>query len=91
MPLKLAMPFSVLSAMREASSHQMTVKGGVVSGGRRRGGDTIVFDKTGTLTKARPVVAGVVTFEGREENEMLRIAGLPGRALPSFHGKCRRE
>ena len=36
--------------------------------------DTIVFDKTGTLTKARPVVAGVVTFEGRDEDEMLRIA-----------------
>lgn len=71
--LKLAMPLSVLSAMREASSHQMTVKGGVYLEAAAEA-DTIVFDKTGTLTKARPVVAGVVTFEGREENEMLRIA-----------------
>ena len=33
-----------------------------------------VFDKTGTLTKARPVVADVVTFGGRDKWEMLRIA-----------------
>lgn len=71
--LKLAMPLSVLSAMREASSHQVTVKGGVYLEAAAEA-DTIVFDKTGTLTKARPVVAGVVTFEKREENEMLRIA-----------------
>ena len=71
--LKLAMPLSVLAAMREASSYQMTVKGGKFLEAIADA-DTIVFDKTGTLTKAQPTVADVVTFEGRNQNEMLRIA-----------------
>lgn len=71
--LKLAMPLSVLSAMREAGSHQVMVKGGSYIETVAEA-DTVVFDKTGTLTKAKPVVSGIVTFEGRDENEMLRIA-----------------
>lgn len=71
--LKLAMPLSVLAAMREASSYQMTVKGGKFLEAIADA-DTIVFDKTGTLTKAQPTVADVVTFEGRDQKEMLRIA-----------------
>lgn len=71
--LKLAMPLSVLSAMREASSYHITVKGGRYLEAVADA-DTIVFDKTGTLTKARPVVADVVTFGGRDRLEMLRIA-----------------
>lgn len=71
--LKLAMPLAVLSAMKEASSYHITVKGGKYMEAVAAA-DTIVFDKTGTLTKAQPVVADVVTFEGRDKNEMLRIA-----------------
>lgn len=71
--LKLAMPLSVLSAMREASSYHITVKGGRYLEAVADA-DTIVFDKTGTLTKACPVVADVVTFGGRDRLEMLRIA-----------------
>lgn len=71
--LKLAMPLSVLSAMREAGSYHITVKGGkymeAVAAAR-----TIVFDKTGTLTKARPQVADVVVFNGMKKDELLRIA-----------------
>ena len=32
----------------------------------------MVFDKTGTLTYASPKVAQIVTFGGRDENEMLK-------------------
>ena len=71
--LKLSMPLAVLSAMREASSFQITVKGGGYLEAVAKA-DTIVFDKTGTLTKAKPVVAGIVPFEGRDPDEMLRIA-----------------
>lgn len=71
--LKLSMPLAVLSAMREASGYQMTVKGGVFLEAVAEA-DTIVFDKTGTLTKAKPMVADVVVFEGRDKNEMLRLA-----------------
>ena len=71
--LKLAMPLSVLSAMREANSHHITVKGGkfleAVSEAH-----TIVFDKTGTLTKAEPVLADIVVFNDMTKNEILRIA-----------------
>lgn len=71
--LKLAMPVSVLSAMREAGNHHITVKGGKYLEAAAEA-DTIVFDKTGTLTKAKPVVADIITFSGRDQNEMLRIA-----------------
>ncbi|MCR4885204.1 MAG: heavy metal translocating P-type ATPase, partial [Clostridiales bacterium] len=71
--LKLSMPLSVLSAMREASRQKITVKGGkymeIISQA-----DTVVFDKTGTLTNACPTVCSVVPFRGLDENEMLRIA-----------------
>ncbi len=71
--LKLAMPISVLSAMREAGNHKISVKGGKFLEAVAEA-DTIVFDKTGTLTHATPKVARVVTFGGRDEDEMLRLA-----------------
>ncbi len=71
--LKLAMPISVLSAIREANGHRITVKGGKFLEALAEA-DTIVFDKTGTLTEAKPVVASVVPFLGDEPDELLRTA-----------------
>lgn len=71
--LKLAMPISVLSAIREASMHNITVKGGKFLEAVANA-DTIVLDKTGTLTKAKPTVARVISFNGYETDELLRIA-----------------
>ena len=71
--LKLAMPLAVLSAMREAGRAHITVKGGKFLEAVAAA-DTIVFDKTGTLTRACPRVAQVVSFGGKEEAEMLRLA-----------------
>ena len=71
--LKLSMPLSVLSAMREAGSYHITVKGGKYMEAVAAA-HTIVFDKTGTLTKARPQVADVVVFNGMKKDELLRIA-----------------
>jgi heavy metal translocating P-type ATPase len=71
--LKLAMPISVLSAIREASCYDINVKGGKYLEAIAEA-DTIVFDKTGTLTKASPVVADVISFNGQSEAELLRIA-----------------
>ena len=71
--LKLAMPLAVLSAMREAGRAHITVKGGKFLEAVAAA-DTIVFDKTGTLTHACPRVAQVVSFGGKEEAEMLRLA-----------------
>lgn len=71
--LKLAMPISVLSAIREASGYRATVKGGRYLEAIAEA-ETIVFDKTGTLTKARPTVADVVPFCRETADELLRIA-----------------
>lgn len=71
--LKLAMPISVISAMRECGIHGITVKGGKFLEAVADA-DTIVFDKTGTLTHAEPKVSGIVTFGGNDEQECLRLA-----------------
>ena len=71
--LKLAMPLSVLSAIRESSAHDITVKGGKFLEAVAEA-DTIVFDKTGTLTKAQPTVVDVIPFDDRSPDELLRIA-----------------
>lgn len=71
--LKLSMPLSVLSAMREAGSHHITVKGGRFME-KISEADTVIFDKTGTLTKACPTVAEVIPFNGEDAREMLRMA-----------------
>jgi heavy metal translocating P-type ATPase len=71
--LKLSMPLAVLSAMREAGSYHITVKGGKYLEAMAQA-DTIVFDKTGTLTHACPVVAQVVPFGGQNAQDMLRLA-----------------
>ena len=71
--LKLSMPIAVLSAMRESSYYNISVKGGRFLEAVSQA-DTIVFDKTGTLTHATPRVADIITFAGRDETEMLRLA-----------------
>ncbi|MBP3813233.1 MAG: heavy metal translocating P-type ATPase [Butyrivibrio sp.] len=71
--LKLSMPVTVLSAMRECQDNHLTVKGGKFLEAIASA-DTIVFDKTGTLTMATPKVMDVITFSGRDKEEMLRIA-----------------
>ena len=71
--LKLAMPIAVLSAMREANAHHITVKGGKFLEAVAEA-DTIVFDKTGTLTRAKPVAARIVTFGEYSEEVILKVA-----------------
>ncbi len=71
--LKLAMPITVLSAMKESSHYDISVKGGRFMEAAAQA-DTIVFDKTGTLTYAKPKVEQIVTFGGHPENDMLRLA-----------------
>jgi heavy metal translocating P-type ATPase len=85
--LKLAMPISVLSAIREASSYDITVKGGKYLEAMAEA-DTIVFDKTGTLTKASPVVADVISFNGQSAAELLRIAACLEEHFPHSMAKA---
>lgn len=85
--LKLAMPISVLSAIREAGTHKVTVKGGKYLEAMAEA-DTIVFDKTGTLTKAKPTVVDVVSFEENDPDEMLRIAACMEEHFPHSMAKA---
>ena len=86
--LKLAMPISVLSAIREANQHKITVKGGKFLEAVAEA-DTIVFDKTGTLTKAQPTVAEVVSFsETKSPDELLRIAACLEEHFPHSIAKA---
>ena len=86
--LKLAMPLAVLSAMREANQHKITVKGGKFLEAVAEA-DTIVFDKTGTLTKAQPTVAEVVSFsETKSPDELLRIAACLEEHFPHSMAKA---
>ncbi len=85
--LKLAMPIAVLSAIREAGQHGITVKGGKYLEAVAEAG-TIVFDKTGTLTKAKPTVKEVVVFGDYPEDEALRIAACLEEHFPHSMAKA---
>lgn len=85
--LKLAMPLSVLSAIREASTHDITVKGGKYLEAMADA-TTIVFDKTGTLTKAQPTVVEVVSFNEKTPDELLRIAACLEEHFPHSMAKA---
>ena len=85
--LKLAMPLTVLSAIREASTYDITVKGGKFLEAMAEA-DTIVFDKTGTLTKAQPTVVDVISFNGQSSDELLRIAACLEEHFPHSMAKA---
>ncbi len=85
--LKLAMPITVLSAIREASSRRITVKGGKYLEALAAA-TTIVFDKTGTLTKAQPTVKEVISFCDSTASEMLRIAACLEEHFPHSMAKA---
>ena len=85
--LKLAMPISVLAAIREANAHHITVKGGKFLEAVAEA-DTIVFDKTGTLTKAQPTVVDVVSFNGDSKENLLRLAACMEEHFPHSMAKA---
>ncbi len=85
--LKLAMPTTVLAAIREANRHRITVKGGKFLE-KMAEADTIIFDKTGTLTKAQPVVVKVISFNGEDEDELLRMSACLEEHFPHSMAKA---
>lgn len=85
--LKLAMPISVLSAIREAGLYNITVKGGKYLEAIAEA-DTIVFDKTGTLTKAKPSVVDTISFNGLSSDNILRLAACMEEHFPHSMAKA---
>ena len=71
--LKLSMPIAVLSAMKEASDHHLSVKGGRFLEAVSEA-DTIVFDKTGTLTRGSFAYVGAK--DAPDEEALCRVVAI---------------
>ena len=85
--IKLSTPICVISAMREATEYDITVKGGRFLDNYAHA-DTIVFDKTGTLTVSCPNLAKVIAYEGYTEDEILRTAACLEEHFPHSVAKA---
>ena len=85
--IKLSTPICVISAMREATEYDITVKGGRFLENYAHA-DTIVFDKTGTLTVSCPNLAKVIAYEGYTEDEILRTAACLEEHFPHSVAKA---
>jgi heavy metal translocating P-type ATPase len=72
-PLLLAAPIAIMSGLSRAARAGVIVKGGSALE-RLASGRVLLFDKTGTLTRGRPVLTGVVTAEGFDADEVLRLS-----------------
>ena len=72
-PLILAAPVAILSGVSRAARAGVIVKGGaaIEKLGEAR---TVLLDKTGTLTLGTPEIERVVSFDGLEPDEVLRLA-----------------
>ena len=85
--LKLAMPLTVLTAIREANAAKITVKGGKYLEAFSEA-STIVFDKTGTLTKAQPTLHSVIAFGEEKEDDLLCLAACLEEHFPHSMAKA---
>ncbi|MFC4803977.1 heavy metal translocating P-type ATPase [Filifactor villosus] len=85
--IKLATPISVIAAIREASMHEVMVKGGKYLELMAES-EVIVFDKTGTLTSASPTVTDVIAFGDYTKQEVLRISACIEEHFPHSVAKA---
>ncbi|MBX6749300.1 MAG: heavy metal translocating P-type ATPase [Micromonosporaceae bacterium] len=72
-PLLLAAPIAFMSGLSRAARRGVVVKGGAALE-QLAAGRALLFDKTGTLTAGRPILTDVITAEGVEADEVLRLA-----------------
>ncbi|MCR4626924.1 MAG: heavy metal translocating P-type ATPase [Treponema sp.] len=85
--MKLAAPIAVLSAMKEAASCGISVKGGKYLEEAAEA-STIIFDKTGTLTYANPKVEKIYTMENFSEDFVLQTAACLEEHFPHPLGRA---
>jgi Cu+-exporting ATPase len=71
--LGLATPMSIMVGVGRGAQIGVLIKN-AESLERMEKVDAIVVDKTGTLTEGKPKVIAVIAAEGREANEVLRVA-----------------
>ncbi|XME03454.1 heavy metal translocating P-type ATPase [Lachnospiraceae bacterium C1.1] len=80
---ELTVPISTLSAIKECSESSVKVKSGKLFEEISKA-DTVIFNKAGTLTYAKPKLKKIITFAGRDENEMLRLAACLEEHYPHY-------
>ncbi len=71
--LGLATPMSIISGVGRAAEYGALVRDADALQ-RASQLDTVVFDKTGTLTEGKPQVVGVITVNGVDEPQAIRLA-----------------
>lgn len=71
--LGLATPMSIISGVGRAAEFGALVRDADALQ-RASQLDTVVFDKTGTLTEGKPQVVGVITVNGVDEPQAIRLA-----------------
>jgi Cu2+-exporting ATPase len=69
--IRMAAPIAMLSSLTLCAQQGILVKSGRALE-TINDVETFLFDKTGTLTRERPEVGRIVTFEGYDENQILR-------------------
>jgi Cd2+/Zn2+-exporting ATPase len=71
--LVISTPVTVVSGIGAASRRGILVKSGAAleTAGRL---EALAFDKTGTLTEGRPLVERVVSLDGKDEADVLRVS-----------------
>lgn len=72
-PLILAAPIAFVSGLSRCARRGVVVKGGDVIERLARV-RVVLFDKTGTVTRGRPELVDIVTGEGTDPAELLRLA-----------------
>src|SRR5690606_26214276 len=77
--LGLATPMSIMVGVGRGAQAGVLIKNAEALE-RMEKVDTIVVDKTGTLTEGKPSVTGILTAEGVDEAELLRLAASVERA-----------
>ena len=73
--LGIATPAALMVGAGKAAENGILIKGGENLENARKV-EVIVFDKTGTLTKGIPSVTDVLSLDGMDSNEILRLAAI---------------
>ena len=72
-PLILAVPVALVAGLSRAAHFGVLIKGAgpLEAMARIR---TLILDKTGTLTDGRPQIVSIDTYDGRDDDDLLRLA-----------------
>ncbi len=80
-PLILAAPVAIVAGLSRCAARGVVVKGGGALEALAAA-DVLLFDKTGTLTMGRPTIVEIMTADGFDGVELLRLAASLDQVSP---------